>query len=117
MRLSKNNACIQIGLDEFLEFLEEETLDDLLHTLNQMDEGVPLSELRADFDGDILSFDDFEGMNEEEFYALETMTEEEFLQMIERADPELLDEIMMSNEDIKVRNIVRAFSFIEHQEK
>lgn len=117
MRLSKNNACIQIGLDEFLEFLEEDTLDDLLHTLNQLDEGVPLSQIKADFDGDLLSLEDFDDMMEDEFYALETMTEEEFLRMIESADPELLDEIMMSNEDIKVRNIVRAFSFIESQEK
>lgn len=116
MILSKNNACIQMGLDEFLEFLEEETLDDILHTLHQMDEGVSLEQLAGDFDGDILSFDELNEISNE-LYELDSMTEAEFLRILEQADPDLLDEIMMSNEDIKVRDIVRAFSFIADQVK
>jgi hypothetical protein len=123
MKLSKNNACINLSLDEFLEFLEEEALDDVLHLLNQLDQGADLHDIAGDFDGDIihLSGDNLESifseMTDADFYSLDSMTEEEFLQMISDADPELLDEIMLSNEDIKVRDIVKAFSYIEDLDK
>lgn len=119
MKLYKNNACINMSLDEFLEFLEEEALDDVLHLLNKLDEE---GAMYADFDGDVAYLDGgenlesiFAGMSDEDFY-METMNEDVF-NMIAGASPELLDELLLSNEDIKVREIVKAFSYIEHPEK
>lgn len=119
MRIYKNNASINMSLDEFLEFLEEEALDDLLHMLEQIDEN---GSIHGDFDGDFihLSGEDFEAtlddifanMDDDDFIYMSEIDEEMFNALM-GADAELLDELLMSNEDIKVRKIVEAFSFID----
>jgi hypothetical protein len=107
MRIYKNNASINMSLDEFLEFLEEETFDNVLSLLEELDEKGSMVQ---DLDPEMNEY--FSGMSEEDFYQIESIGEDMF-NMMAGADPDLLDDLALSNEDIKVRDIVSSFFFIE----
>jgi hypothetical protein len=88
MKIYKNNAGIILSLDEFLEFLEEDALEDLLQMLDDAaDKGAEFEDMLGDFDGDIMSITGedleelehiFANMSDEDFIYMGEMDEDTF---------------------------------------
>lgn len=118
MKIHKNSASVDLTLDDFLGLLEEEALDDILELLTDLDEtGVmnPSNDSKAweeAFEEAIGNPDDYE------IYYLGELDEEDYDELFSNPDGPLLDELLLqnllfSNEDLKVRRIVDRFHHIE----
>lgn len=141
MKIYKNNANITLSLDEFLDLLEEDALEDVFIMLMDLDETGSINPNNLysndvtyeyyyvdseDFDELLNGLGDIDYMfDEEDMYA---MSDEE-LDMVfgvhdsyedfDEIDPDyagemgsLADELLMSNEDLRIRRIVNRFKHI-----
>lgn len=124
MKIVKNNASIELSLDDFLDLLEEEALDDVLSLLEDLDNHGSISNKNweddfEDEDLDIFDEDFFKNyMSDSEVYYLGAVTEEEFEELMaeyqDGDDPfeSLFDNLTLSNEDLKVKKIAQRFRHI-----
>lgn len=133
MRIYKGEVGVDLTVEAFLDILEEDALDEIVDMVMDLEATGSIKEFKGDLDGDIIylgqvNLDDldndlsalFENMESNmEFY--DAFSEEEMVSMF-MDDPyaipyfdleeELMDNFLLSNEDIRVKRIVKRFSHI-----
>jgi len=139
MKIYKNNASVNLSLDEFLKLLEEDAVEDIIDMVNDLEQTGSVSSgefdnLMGDLDGDVLymgaiNLDDYDGeldylwddiidnpdnyqmISEEDFENL--FGKDSTLGKVFNSDQEILDNFLLSNEDLKVKRIVERFRHID----
>lgn len=133
MKIYKNNSKVELELEEFYDLLEEDALDQVIYMVLDLDEtgsinkGPQLPNLLGDEDGDSITRVYYsEGLEMEEllsmfgdnieYIGMGTMSEEDLDEVFESSgggfinDSTLMDNLLLSNEDLRVRKIVERFS-------
>lgn len=130
MKIYKGDVGCELTVQAFLDLLEEEALDELIDTVLELEAAGTMGDLDGDvyFMGEV-SLDKFDGdlgnifdhiTDSSEHY--ETLSEEDFNNIFGAYsamgssftnDDEIYNNLMLSNEDLKIRRIVNRFSHIE----
>ena len=130
MKIYKGDVGCELTVQAFLDLLEEEALDELIETVLELDAAATMSDLDEDvyfmgavnldqFDGDLSNLFDHITDSSEHY---ETLSEEDFNNIFGAYsamggsftnDDEIYNNLMLSNEDLKVRRIVNRFRHIE----
>lgn len=130
MKIYKNDASIELSLEDFLELLEEEALDQIIDMVIDLEAS---GSINGDYDGENIiymgSIDLNDGDIEDLFDFLdsaenfEIMSEEDLDTIFGSGflpneygfldDEDMIDSLMSSNEDLKVRRIVQRFRHID----
>jgi hypothetical protein len=134
MRIYKGDVGMELTVQSFLDLLEEDALDEAINMVLDLDAASSLS---GDYDGDLIymgsiDLDGFDGDLENLFDHItdnieqyDTMDELDLLDLQEilnsglilgnpfMDDDELLDNILLSNEDLRVKRIVQRFGHID----
>lgn len=132
MKIYKNSACVNLELDEFLDLLEEDALDDVIYLVMDLDAtGTAVDDevMDGDFDGEfhtkIYHIDDgqigdilgFLGDNVEYYPVADNETLDKIFGVTGSNhgfidDEFLMDNLMLSNEDLLVQRIVNRFGYL-----
>ena len=131
MRIYKGEVGVDLTVEAFLDILEEDVLEELIDMVLDLE---ATGSIKSDLDGDIIylgqvDLDDIEGSletlfedmeNNMEFY--DAYPEDELLNVFANEpydipyfdfEEELMDSLLLSNEDIQVKRIVKRFSHID----
>lgn len=135
MRIYKGDTGMELTVQAFLDLLEEDALDEAIDMVLELDAAA--SSFEGDFDGDIvflgeINLDNYDGdltnlfdhitenieqyddMDELDLADLEEIfAETMMLGSAYMTDDELLDNLLLSNEDLRVKRIVERFRHID----
>lgn len=126
MKIYKNGAKVELDLDEFLDLLEEDALDDVIYLVMDLDSTGSIKNSTQEGTYKKIYYSD--GMNMEEMleaigedvehYSL--ISEETLDKIFGGAgamngfidEERLMDTMLLSNEDLRVRRIVDRFFYL-----
>lgn len=139
MKIYKGDAGIEITLDAFLELLEEDAIEEIVDMVVSLEAtgsiNGDINSMYGDYDGDmiylgVLDMDEFDGdvgslfdhitNNIEHYEVISEGDLQEFLESAELLEAgeldileDVMDELLLSNEDLKVKRIVNRFRHID----
>ena len=126
MKIYKNGAKVELDLDEFLDLLEEDALDDVIHLVMDLDSTGSIKNSTQEGTYKKIYYSD--GMNMEEMLEAIGEDVEHYLLISEETldkifggagamngfidEERLMDTMLLSNEDLRVRRIVDRFFYL-----
>lgn len=135
MKIYKGDAAVEITMENFLTLLEDDALDDLIDMVLDLEETGSIK--KSDLDGDIVylgtidldDLDEFDGEIDGLFDHItdglenyEILSVEDFENLFGKDslfgaafddDEDILDNLLLSNEDLRIKRIVQRFRHIE----
>ena len=134
MKIYKGDAAVELTLDNFLDLLEDDALEDVINMVLDLEATGSIK--GKDFDGEIVylgavdmddldDYDDIEGLFDhitdglenyeiisvddfENIFGADSLLGAAFLD-----DEDILDNLYLSNEDLRIKRIVQRFRHIE----
>ena len=131
MKIYKNNASVELSLEDFLELLEEDALEEIIEMVIDLDEtgsikgeyGDDIQFISVENIGDIKGLFDF---IEDDISYYDTISEEDLAEIFGTgstignmfdSDNNIKDNFVLSNEDLKAKRIVERFGHIDNASK
>lgn len=135
MKIYTGDVGMELTVQSFLDLLEEDALDEAINMV--LDLEAASSSLKGDFDGDVVflgsvDLDDYDGDltnlfdhitgNIEQYDDMDELDLMELQEILSSGlilgnqymdDDELLDNLLLSNEDLRVKRIVERFRHID----
>lgn len=133
MKIYKNNTGVEMKMEDFLNLLEEDALDEIIDMVLDLE---ATGSIKGDFDGEQLysigvmnvndlgldggQMDDLFDYIKDNPDSYEVVSEEDFANLfggealgsLFMDDEDIIDNLMLSNEDLKVKKIVQRFNHI-----
>jgi hypothetical protein len=124
MRIYKGDVGYELTVQSFLDLLEEDALDELINSVLELDANASFA---GDFDGDMIhvvqvDLDEFDGDLSNLFDHItdniehyEVISEEDFEEVFGNpflTEEDIMDNLLFSNEDLRLKRIVDRFRHI-----
>jgi hypothetical protein len=124
MRIYKGDVGYELTVQSFLDLLEEDALDELIDSVLELDAHASL---KGDFDGDMIhvvqvDLDEFDGDLSNLFDHItdniehyEVISQDDFDEVFGHqflTEEDIMDNLLFSNEDLRLKRIVERFRHI-----
>jgi hypothetical protein len=130
MKIYKGDVSIDLGLKDFLELLEEDALDEIIDLVVDLEQTGSISPNNTGFEAGMYMIDvtDYDGNIEDLFdkfaqnpEAYEITSEEDLSNLFGvesmlgqsfASDEDIMDNFLLTNEDLKVKRILKRFGHV-----